>query len=97
MDIPPHDSKDLLIKSTINSNYFGKLIFMSNGDIYSNIHSSKVGNLADNKLHEIIYREIDNGNWVFTRKKASPCKECIYNIFCRYKLLVLHCNNLRPI
>ena len=55
---------------------------MSNGDIYSNIHTSKVGNLADNKLHEVIYHEIDKGNWVYTRKKANPCSECIYNNFC---------------
>ncbi|MDX9694197.1 MAG: hypothetical protein RBT49_00235 [Bacteroidales bacterium] len=82
MNIMPMDSKEIFSRSKLNRNYFSKLTFMSNGNIYSNFHKPKVGDLDENKIYKIIYNELKNGYWVYTRKLAKPCKNCIYNTFC---------------
>lgn len=82
MDITPLDTKEILTRSKINPNYYSKLIFMWNGDIYSNVHKNKIGNLKVNNLYEIIYQELNSDTWNNTRNKVEPCKDCIFNIFC---------------
>ena len=86
MNIEPLDQKHLFKRKKINENYFSKLIFTWDGNIFSNIHSTNIGNiqtLKNNSLHEIIFNELtNNGVWFRTREQVYPCKNCIYNIFC---------------
>ena len=71
------------INKEMNKNDFGKLIIVSNGDVYANINNYKLGNIYNNTLEEVLEDEIKLGtSWGNTRKNVCPCNECIYNCIC---------------
>lgn len=77
------DDRALFANQNINSNAFGELFIMPNGDIFSDINQSPIGNIKYNSLKSVLHKELTNiQNWFYTRDKVSPCKKCIYNIFC---------------
>jgi len=75
--------KELLIRRTVNENYFGKLTILSNGDVYADINAPSIGNTGRESLHQIVYRELYNGkSWRRVRSRLLPCKKCLYRDFC---------------
>tara|TARA_Y100000031_G_C8240817_1_gene395609 strand:- start:443 stop:1675 length:1233 start_codon:yes stop_codon:yes gene_type:complete len=74
---------DIQIKQELNLNYYGRLSIKSNGDIYSNLNKSKVGNYFETSISECISFELDNKHgWKHTRKYIKPCNQCIYQYLC---------------
>lgn len=82
MDIKKN-GQTLFANQNINSNAFGELFIMPNGDIFSSINRPPIGNIKNSSLKSVLHKElVDVQNWFYTRDKVSPCKKCIYNIFC---------------
>jgi pseudo-rSAM protein len=90
--------REITVGMTVNENFFGKLTLMSNGDIYSNLNSPKLGNVKRNSIPDAIYKEMyRRKDWLRSRASVSPCRQCLYNVLCpaisNYEL-VLRRNNL---
>ena len=68
----------------LNSNYYEKMIVLPNGDVYSNIYSQSLGNIAKDSLAQIIENEVHciSSSWLCVKCNVAPCNECIYNIIC---------------
>lgn len=90
--------RQIYARSVLNENFFGNIFIFSDGSVYTNLNHSPLGNLKEQSLNELIFRELSNENsvWLMKRDKA-PCSTCIYNLLCpslgNYEL-VLGKNNL---
>ena len=70
-------------RQMINSNYYGRLNIMSNGDVYANVNEKKIGNIKNNSLHKFANNEMIFGkSWRKTRDKIKPCNLCVYKFLC---------------
>lgn len=73
--------QDIFTRMTLNINFFGKLTILPDGNIYSNLNDTPLGNLEDS-LYEIIFKELDQGkNWLHVRRK-EPCDQCRFRWLC---------------
>jgi pseudo-rSAM protein len=78
-----HNQLEIFQKEKINTNFFGKIIILANGDIFSNINEKKLGNILTHDLNEISLTELSIANsWFLTRMKVQPCSDCIYSRLC---------------
>lgn len=78
----PNTKKNIFSRMSINSNDFGKLNIMSNGDVYANPNFQKLGNIGKSSIYEILYLELSkNTSWLKIRNQ-TPCNECIYQWLC---------------
>ena len=76
----PH--RIIFCNQKLNSNFFGKLNILSNGEIKANMNTQTLGNINTNSLLEIIAKELmTNTAWRVIRKEA-PCKDCLYQYLC---------------
>lgn len=74
--------REILSKSVLNNNYFGRLFVLPNGEVYSNINKASLGNIQS-RLYDLIYTEINSERgWLLTRDKILPCKDCIFRYLC---------------
>ena len=74
--------KDIFRNMSLNSNSFGKLIINNQGSVFGSFKSVPIGNLINNTINEIIYKEFSDGNnWLNTREE-KPCIDCLYQYFC---------------
>ena len=79
----PIQLDDILINKVLNTNYFGKLTILPNGDIISTFSKNKLGNLFNENLKLAIYKELKGKrSWKLTRQNIIPCKKCIFNEMC---------------
>jgi len=75
--------KTIYLNSTLNSEFFGKIIIQPDGYIYADIYGSKLGRLGKDSLADCIIKEMTNGkSWFRTRRKVIPCKQCVYEKLC---------------
>lgn len=75
------NKREIFRNQTLNSNFFGKLIVMPDGKIYTNPNTNPRGTIHDS-IYDIIYTEMtENGSWMETRTE-SPCNSCIYQWLC---------------
>lgn len=76
--------KDLLSKTILNLNNFGKLTLLYNDLIYSNINESELGDVNKLDFNYLIRKALSNSNfgWIQSRCKVEPCSACQYNAFC---------------
>lgn len=73
--------REIFAHKYINTNYFGKLILFSSGEIYSNINDAPVGTM-DDSIYKIVnsqYRK--DSSWRKIRNN-QVCSECIYQWLC---------------
>jgi pseudo-rSAM protein len=68
----------------INMFDFGSLIILPNGNVYTNVNSEKIGNIRNDKITDLLYDciTLPDKNWILTRNKINPCKDCLYNALC---------------
>lgn len=77
------DIHDVYQRQFLNIFNYGKLIFKSNGECYTNINSKSIGNISDNSFLDIIYSAVfEDEMWSLTRKKLFPCRNCTFNVLC---------------
>lgn len=73
--------KDIFINQVCNSNFFGKLFVMPNGEIQGSNHSSMIGNI-DDSIYQILEKLLlPTSPWMQIRD-VGKCKECIFQFFC---------------
>lgn len=66
----------------LNSNHFGKLYVLSDGEIKANINARTLGNIDKNSLLEVITKELNiNTAWRIIRHEP-PCNDCLYKYLC---------------
>jgi len=81
-DITQCGKKEILAKTVINHNYYGKFTVFPNGHIYSNVNIPPLGNISE-QIYELIYKELDGQRaWLLTRDAVEPCKDCVYKYLC---------------
>lgn len=78
----PLSVSEIFAHQTLNTFDFGKITILSNGDVYANVHYPAIGNIAIHTIHEIIYKEMNEGiSWLRIRDQY-PCNNCIYQWLC---------------
>lgn len=77
-----HSFHHIFANQKMNSRFFGSLSILANGDVYANVNSAVLGNVANDTLIDIIDREMTlNTAWRRIRD-ASPCSDCLYQYLC---------------
>lgn len=74
--------KEIFRNQKINSNLFGKLYIMPNGQTYSDLSFEPLGSLSTDSLSEIIYTELVTKNYWRKTRDCTSCKTCIYRFLC---------------
>jgi pseudo-rSAM protein len=66
----------------LNSNFFGNLTVLPDGDILSNINAPVLGNIATTPLLKLIAAELEHNHaWRKTRNE-HPCNNCLFQYLC---------------
>lgn len=74
---------DIYSNILMNPLHFGKIQILSSGNVFANLNRNILGNIFDNNIYEIIYKEIKTGKtWFQSKSKNKPCKDCIYDFLC---------------
>lgn len=74
--------REVFALQALNTNFFGKLILLPNGNVYSNINDKPLGR-AEDSIYEMLYKEMDKiNNWRVTRNNLQPCSDCVYSLLC---------------
>lgn len=74
--------REIYANQKINRNEFGRITVLPNGDIFANPNKERLGNISENRIHDIIYKEMNKGSsWLDIRTK-KPCCDCIYQWLC---------------
>ena len=75
--------KDILIREKLNESFFGRLYIQTDGTVYSNLNFDQLGNIYDNSMLKMIFKEVNQvKSWSFLRKDISPCNNCLYKNLC---------------
>ncbi len=77
------EMKQILSNEAINSFYFGRTMISPDGNVFVNPGGTKLGNLYNNSISEIVFNEMDDSKfWMLTRNKVLPCSKCVYCNLC---------------
>lgn len=84
--------REIYANQTINRNEFGRITVLPNGDIYANPNKNRLGTIYEDRMHDIIFKEMNGGSsWLNTRID-KPCCNCIYQWICpspsNYELVI---------
>jgi hypothetical protein len=74
--------KDFFSRQAMNIYDFGKINIMPNGDAYANLKHSILGNINNNNIYEIVYKELKDGKSWFRIRNQQPCNDCVYQWLC---------------
>ncbi|MCL2650949.1 MAG: TIGR04150 pseudo-rSAM protein [Candidatus Azobacteroides sp.] len=78
----PMTLKDFFSRQAMNIYDFGKINIMPNGDAYANVNHPKLGNIFTHSIHEIVYKEMEEGKSWFRTRSQAPCNSCVYQWLC---------------
>ena len=74
--------RKIFCNQTVNTNNFGKLYILPNGEVRANRTSISIGNIFEDILLKIIYNElVKNTAWRKIRD-GRPCDNCLYQFLC---------------
>ena len=80
--INPLQMREIFRNQKLNSNFFGVLYILPDGTVKANLNAEALGNIKNDKVLELIYKEmIDNTAWRQVRD-SKPCRSCNYQFFC---------------
>lgn len=89
-----HEEKQLLANSALDSNHFGHLVILSNGEVYSNVNKPSIGRFPYDNVYDILIREFSQyRHWFVTRKDIKPCSDCLFSALCSSVTDVEYCLN----
>lgn len=75
--------KDIKRNTILNHFFFGALVCMSNGDVYSNLNNTKIGNIKEHSVASMVFKELEEKrSWLKVRKNVEPCNNCLYSSIC---------------
>ena len=78
----PMTMKDFFDRQAMNFYDFGKITILPNGDVYGNLNHPSLGNIYVNNIHEILHKEVEEGNSWFRVRNHTPCTDCVYKWIC---------------
>ena len=78
----PVSKQTIFANMNLNTIDFGKLLILSNGDVYANPHFPKLGNIKTDSIRKMIYMELDQGKSWLRIRDQKPCSDCIYQWLC---------------
>ena len=75
--------QNIFCNQILNSNYWGNLFILPNGNVYGNLNNKILGTMKDDAM-DLIKLELNSpeSSWKCTREKVFPCKDCIYRNIC---------------
>lgn len=74
----PIDKQTIFRRKTLNENFFGKLYILPNGDSFSNMNTSVIGNVRTMSLAEIVFKEMKYPTAWFKIREEKECANCCY-------------------
>lgn len=75
--------KNVVQNKHVNSNFWGELTVLPNGDIYSCVNCKRLGNILHDSMRFVMWNEfVVSKNWFMSRKKMTTCVNCKYNWLC---------------
>lgn len=78
----PISHRHIFCNQKLNANYFGKLFVQSDGSVKASPLTEAIGNVHNDSLVKVIYKElVSNTAWRRTRA-MSPCKDCLFQYLC---------------
>ena len=76
------EMRKIFCNQKLNSNFFGALYFLPNGEVKANMNSRTIGKFPDHSILQLIYMELmDNTAWRKIRENGK-CTKCIYRYLC---------------
>lgn len=81
LDIIDLSKNEIFMRQAFNTENFGKLTVMSDGNVYANVNAPSLGTIDDSP-YSIVYKEFTNGQSWFKLREQSPCDICIYQWLC---------------
>jgi len=84
--------RQIFARQKLNTWFFGSLTIFPDGSIYANVNNPVLGNIENDKLINIVEKEmIENTAWRKIRDK-EPCDSCLYQYLCpspsNYELVI---------
>lgn len=77
------NEKNIFANQILNTNFFGEITILPDGNIHSCINCLPIGNIKRENLKQILFDEFSiHKFWFTTRLKAESCKNCLYNFVC---------------
>lgn len=74
--------REIFRNQKLNSNFFGSLFILPNGNVKANMNTPVIGNIQTDTLLSLIYKEmVDNTAWRMIRD-LHPCSKCLYQFIC---------------
>lgn len=74
--------REIFRNQKMNANFFGSLYFYPDGTVKANPNSKALGNIMNDEIVDVIFKEmIDNTAWRKVRD-ATPCNGCVYQFIC---------------
>ena len=78
----PISKETIFIRQTMNELFYGKLFFLQNGDVYSNLANAAIGNVTSETINEIVYKEINSSASWFNIRNKGVCDDCCNRWLC---------------
>jgi len=67
---------------SLNTNDFGKITILSDGNIYANVNNKPIGTISDS-IKNILGKELESkDSWRLTRYELEPCSKCRFKLIC---------------
>jgi len=74
--------RKIFINQKMNSNFFGSLTLLNNGEVKASQNTKTLGNIKNNSILQCIQKELEeNTVWRLVRN-YSTCESCNYNFLC---------------
>lgn len=78
----PISMKEIFRNSKLNSNTFGRMTVVPNGDIHADSFSSPLGNIRKDRMLDCIQKAVSSKDtWRFTRQYPR-CAKCLFQYLC---------------
>ena len=76
------DRQGIFALQALNTNHFGKITILTDGNVYANVNEKPLGRIQD-PIKEILCEELEKGtSWRRTRYHLEPCSQCRYKLIC---------------
>ncbi|MDD3040936.1 MAG: TIGR04150 pseudo-rSAM protein [Bacteroides sp.] len=76
------DKQGVFALQALNTNNFGKITILSDGNVYANVNEKPLGHIQD-PIKEMLCEELEKGtSWRRTRYDLEPCSQCRYKLIC---------------
>lgn len=80
--VTPISQRQIFCNQALNSNHFGSLFILTNGNMLANINTPVLGNIQQTNILYFIQKELEeNTAWMKTRI-TTPCTQCLYQFLC---------------